>query len=244
MKDAARFNLKISAYTPDTLPMGRLADYLESLARLMGCEAAVHFKGAKKGSTILCAEVEAQGIGPVEKRLRSASGIDAPADIRKQIDRLNELMREDGARGTLSREGGERFIKFLGVDAVIAERIGPIRETTTVQGEVVRVGGKDRTLHALLVGENGREYRLTTTSKAVARDLATNLFEWVRAQGIGTWFRSESGEWELEELKVEEFERLSGRTLVDAVAELRAVPASGWKKFADPAAVLADLRKH
>lgn len=244
MDDRTRFRLRITAYTPDTIPMARLAEYMRSLADLMGSAAHVHFRGVTKGSTVVQAEVEAEDAPKVEQRLRAVSTHNAAADALKAVRQLETLLREDGARGSLFIEGGERIIKFLGIDAIIAERVGPIRESTTVEGEVVRVGGKDRTLHALLVSSEGTEFKVTTTSRDKAKGLAGHLFATVRATGTGVWYRDESGEWELDELKLEDFEPVEGRSLVEAVAELRAVGESGWKDVPDPLAALRDLRKH
>lgn len=244
MDNRIRFRLRITAYSPDTIPMARLAEYMQGFAALMGCEARVHFKGLAKGSTVLQAEVETEDAQRVEERLRAVDAPDGSADAKKARALLEALLREDNARGSLSSDRGERFIKFLGIDAVIAERIGPIRESTTVEGEVVRVGGKDRTLHATLVSAEGKAFNLTTTSRDKAKGLATNLFSKVRAHGTGVWYREESGEWVLDELKLEDFEPIEERSLLEAVAELRSINDSGFSKIPDPLAALRDIRKH
>lgn len=244
MKNRSVFRLRITAYSPDTIPMARLAEYMQGLAALMGSEGHVHLKGLTKGSTVLSVEVEDSEAARVEDRLRRAVTSNAVPEVSKAMAKLEALLRDDNARGALTGDRGERFIKFLGIDAVVAERIGPIREASTLEGEVVRVGGKDRTLHALLVAADGQEYKLTTTSRDRAKQLAVHLFSKVRVTGTGVWYRSEAGEWELDELKLESFEPLSNRTLMEAVAELRSVQGSGWEKVADPLALLRNLRKH
>lgn len=243
MDGPARFRLRVTAYTPNSIPLARLAEYMEGLAALMGSQVHVHFGGLTKGSTVINAEVEAESVQRVENRLRTATGPDAPADAVKALARLESLMREDRARGTLSRDG-ERLIKFLGVDAVVVERVGPVREATSVQGEVVRVGGKDRTIHALLVSAEGDEFKVTTTSKEQAKGLAALLFSIVRANGTGVWYRDEAGVWKLEELRLETFEPVDERSLVEAIADLRSVRDNGWAAIADPLSALRDMRKH
>jgi len=42
--------LIIDAFTPDTLPMSRLAEYLKSFAAMLGSEANVHFDSVLEGS--------------------------------------------------------------------------------------------------------------------------------------------------------------------------------------------------
>lgn len=243
MNGPARFRLRVTAYTPDSIPLARLAEYMEGLAALMGSQAQVHFGGLTKGSTVINAQVEPESVQRVESRLRNARTPNAPRDAVKALTRLEALMRQDNARGTLSL-GGERLIKFLGIDAVVVERVGPIREATSIQGQVMRVGGKDRTLHALLVSQDGEEYKVTTTSREQAKAVAAHLFTVIRASGTGVWYRSDTGIWELDELRLEAFEPVSERTLEEAVAELRLIGDNGWAGVADPLAVLRDMRRH
>ncbi|HET6719883.1 MAG TPA: hypothetical protein VFH22_09565, partial [Rhodocyclaceae bacterium] len=75
------FKLRITAYTPETIPMNRLAEYMLHFAALMGSETHVHFKGLKKGSTILCARVENEDVPKVGERLAKICLSDTPADI-------------------------------------------------------------------------------------------------------------------------------------------------------------------
>lgn len=41
----------IDAYTPATIPMERLAEYLTALAKMLGHGGSVHFNRLEKGST-------------------------------------------------------------------------------------------------------------------------------------------------------------------------------------------------
>ena len=43
MVEVLTYRLKIDAYTPETMPMGRLAEYMADLAVILGERAAVHF---------------------------------------------------------------------------------------------------------------------------------------------------------------------------------------------------------
>jgi hypothetical protein len=55
MNGEYRFRIEDS-YTPATLPMERLADYIAVLARLLGDQANVHFRGVEHGSAVLVAD--------------------------------------------------------------------------------------------------------------------------------------------------------------------------------------------
>lgn len=226
--------------------MARLAEYLQQFAALLGSEESVRFRGVSKGSTVLNAEVPWEAVPKVETRLRDAaaqSGSDQYDDVQKVVSRIEGMLRADNARG-LVLKGRESVFRFLGVDAVIPERIGPVHEATTVEGEVQRVGGADKTIHALLLTADGQIHKLTTRNRELAKQLAMHLFGQVRANGTGVWFRNEQGRWELEELRLEGFEPVPPRSLVEAVSELRSVSGSGWRKLKDPLAAARALRKH
>ncbi len=244
MSENVRYRLRITAYSPETIPMARLGEYMQNMGALMGSEAFVHFKKLTPGSTVLNAEVEPQEVRRVNERLLQAGNLNAPQDIRKYYDNLEALLRKDSATGALTGRNGKKLLKFLGIEAIQIERIGPIREKTTLEGIVVRVGGKDKTIHALLITNEGHEHKLSMTSRDLAKQLAGNLYNSVRATGTGIWFRNEAGDWLLEELKLEEFDAYIDKSLLEAVAELRAVEGSGWQTLRDPLAVLQSLRKH
>lgn len=69
MEDA-EYTSKIDAFTPDSLPMARLAEYLAALADLIGHKASTHFVRLERGSTKLVHKVEATDAPKVERRLR------------------------------------------------------------------------------------------------------------------------------------------------------------------------------
>ena len=52
-----RFRIADS-YTPASLPMERLAEYMAALARLLGEPAHVHFDGVRAGSAVLAMSVD------------------------------------------------------------------------------------------------------------------------------------------------------------------------------------------
>ncbi len=68
MKDTDEYRFVIDAYSPETLPMSRLAEYMTDLARLFGTAERVHFVRLEAGSTVLVQRVEP------EARLTSEGG--------------------------------------------------------------------------------------------------------------------------------------------------------------------------
>jgi len=243
MNHDADFALRINAYTPETIPMERLARYMLDFAGLMGSANRVHFTKVRKGSTRILARVEAEDVPKVASRLATARRPDAPAEITKYVRNINTLLREDAATATL-KQGSTNVYEFPGAKEPPSRRIGPIREAGVLEGEIVRVGGRDRTIHILLIGPDDQEYRLVTSSRDTAKRIATHLFCPVRVTGTGTWTRDEGGNWELENFIVEDFHPTDERSLIEAFAALQAADGSEWKKMNDPLAAWQALRSH
>lgn len=236
------FKLRITAYSPETIPMNRLAEYMLQVAALMGSEAHVHFKGLKKGSTVLCVKVEQEDVPKVSERLARANTPDAPADVLRPFKALNDLLRADKARATL-KHGAAQIIKFPGYDMPAIQRIGPVKEAGQLEGIVISVGGKDSTKHIRMLGHSGDDYKLTTRNLELAKELGNNLFGPVRVNGMGTWYRNEDGQWELENFIVQSCEPLEDTSLIEAVAALRDMEDDDWNKLPDPLAAWHELRR-
>jgi len=239
--DDSLFTLRISAYSPDAIPMHRLAEYMQQFALLMGSEAHVHFKKLIKGSTAICVKVEQDKVQAVGERLAKANNPGAPADVARPFKALDDLLRNDNARATI-RHGSAQIIKFPGRDMAVAQRIGPVKEIGQLEGLVISVVGKDSTKHIRLLGHDGEEYKLYTRNIELAREFGHNLFNLVRVSGTGTWFRDEDAKWDLDNFLVQSCEPLESASLIEAVAALRDIDNDDWKNLADPVQVWHELR--
>jgi len=239
-ENMSRFDFRISGYTPDSIPMGRLAQYMLELNGLMGKGILVHFTGVEKGSAIICSRIDREDVPKVESRLQVVGKADAPSDINRHYKNLNEFLLEDNAHATLKHDS--KTIKFPGCNIPAVKRIGPIREFGTLDGTVVKVGGQDKTIHVLLIDADNRSYSLVTRDRDLAKRMANHLFDLVRVTGVGIWNRNREKQWELDSFTIEEFKPLEERTLIEAVAELRAIEGSEWQNMEDPLAVWHDLR--
>lgn len=233
----------IDGWTPKTLPMARLAEYLAELAKLMGETERVHFERLKRGSAVVSALVERQAAPKVRRRVVQAKRpSEAADDVRRSYERLNELLRADKARGDL-RIGKAKILKFPGRDVPLEDRVGPFREHTEVDGVLVRIGGTDETAHAHIEGTDGQSWACVM-SREKARELAPYLYgATLRVSGSGRWLRNEFGKWELASpLKVESFSVLKDEPLTSTIERLRGIEGSDWRRERDPLAFLAHIR--
>ncbi|MEQ1488826.1 MAG: hypothetical protein ABL920_10040 [Methylotenera sp.] len=235
------YDFRIDAWKPETLPMARLAEYLAKLAVLFGNKEHVHFSKVRKGSAIPEIYVDEHAIPKVNARLRLVGAVEAPDDIGQANREINRMLRSDNAIATLKFKGGAKILEFPGRKTPLAEE-AIVHQLGELDGVVIRVGGKDKSVPLHLQGENGVYYTCNTT-RDIARQLATYLFgQTVRVAGRGKWRRTQDGLWELEDFDVKSFELLDDANLEDVLADMRKVEDSDWNLQDNPQRKLKTLR--
>jgi hypothetical protein len=218
--DGEEYRFKIEAYTPATIPMLRLAEYMQHLALLLGETAHVHFRRVAPGSTILVHSVEREAAPKVRARVASVQHGDGPPDAVRAYQATNKLLRDDNAVGHL--RNGRIRLSFPGREEP-REEFTSVRQQGFIDGVITGVRGRDESIHITLQVED-KQVSGCHTNRAIAKQLAARFFEPVRLFGKGKWHRDSDGNWELEDFKVESFEPLDDAPLSKALAVLRAVP--------------------
>ena len=228
---------KIDAYTPLTMPMARLAEYLTELAEVLGEPSAVHFLRVEAGSTCPIVKVDPEAVPKVRERTERVRAGEGTSNAMASFRKLNKLLREDDATAVLLRGRKTPVLRFPGREES-AERFAAVREYGTLDGEVRWIGGIDETIHITLKSEDVTVSRIQT-NKQMAKQLAPYLFELVRLVGQGKWRRDTEGEWQLEEFRVQGFEPLKDTPLSSALEKVRAVKTE-WDE--DSYAQLDEIR--
>lgn len=227
--DTELLSFKIDAWTPETIPMARLAEYMRAVATLYGEHSDVHFKTLKRGSAVIVSSVRRESFPKVIVRLQQAKGAAPPEEIGKAYDTIDHMLRRDNAIGVVSRKGG-KVIDFPGRRAPEPEVI-TLSQPTSVDGVVVRIGGVDDTIPLVLQDAEGVTYHCNIRGRDRAREFAKYLYGApIRVSGSGRWTRTTEGKWELENLNVTDFEELDTRPLGEVVGELRAAAKGAWDK--------------
>jgi len=240
--DDLRF--KIDAWRPDTIPMARLAEYMAELAALLGNEKAVHFVRLDQGSVQLVHRVDVEDQPKVEARLEAMRLGEGPSDATRAFRRIDGMLADDNATGTLAYDQDAVVIEFPGKNRPKPIDYGSVTQASSVDGVPIKVGGRKDSVavHLQAPGLAGREYHCKA-SRSMARAIAAHLFEaTIRVRGPATWHREGDGTWTLKELTIKDFEVLDGTPMADVVEQLRAVTGNGWRKVADPLATLAAIR--
>jgi len=229
------YTFRIDAYTPETIPMARLAEYMAVLAEMFGEEAAVHFKGLKAGSTQLLSRVEREAAPKVRLNVMNARSGDGRPEAAKAYVRANKMLREDNAVAHLALHESN-VLEFPGRKTLTPPRLGPFNQAVHKDGVLVRVGGKDKTAHAIVEDADRVTWSFEVT-RELAMALAHHLFEKpIRIVGTGRFVRNEEGSWECLALKGSEFKILNDDSLIDVVGRIRSLH---WNLGDDP---IADLR--
>lgn len=242
------YELHIDAYTPETMPMARLAEYMADLAMLLGHKEYVHLADIKPGSTKLAVKIDNEAVPKVTERIKTVEEGEAPDDAMKAFKQLNKKLASDNAIGrlTYAQEGKDtaKVILFPGRDTPKPLDYGKVKQQGTLEGHLIRLGGKDETIPVWLQEGEHTHTGCYVIGADKARQLREHLYAPypIRVYGEGVWYRDDEGEWMMEKFKIENFEPLDGKTLSEVVEELQNIEGAGWKKMADPFQELQKLR--
>jgi hypothetical protein len=229
MPNEDTYTLCIDVFTPSTIPMQRLAEYMKDFAALLDHKEYVHFDKLQSGSLKIRAVIDPPAQSKVYRNVEEIRLGGGPKQAREARDRIDEKLAEDNAVGHI-QHGDNTVIDFPGRNRHVESELGPIDEPGAIDGEVVEIGGRDETINVYLRTE-GRNYQRCITSREVARQLAQHL--WgppVRVEGKARWVRMESGVWQLKRFEILSFHCLDETPLTKLFENLRSSlppPAEG-----------------
>ena len=213
------------AFTPETLPMSRLAQYMADVAMLLGEPPLVHFVGLEDGSAVLVQEVEHEAYPKVRQRVYAVHREDGPQDATRAYESLNRLLAEDNASGTLLEDddrpgSGAQVLMFPGAKQRRALEYGPVAQFSTLQGVVIVVGGERDPVPVHL--QDGDVVHNCIARRTIAKQLAQYIFgQPLRVGGQGRWFRDALGRWTMRRFQIAEFAELRNDPLSTVIADIR-----------------------
>lgn len=205
-------------FTPETLPMARLAQYLEKFAALLGNESNIHFRRVSAGSAVCEAFADSVAVPKITERTNRIKEGTASHKAAKANEEINDLMAQDNTSGDCHL-GSTKLIEFPGKLRRSKEEIGPVRRSTSIDGEIFSIGGKDDTINVQLRA-NGVEMRCTVPIE-LARRLAPHMFGGkVRLIGHGNWYRLD-GVWTMKTFSADDFKIPSDKNLAESLDHIR-----------------------
>lgn len=211
-------SLAIDVFTPETLPMARLAEYLQQFSELVGSAEHVHFSKVAKGSAICRAFVDPPAMPKVRERIEAVLTGNASKNALRAHSQIDDLLAADNATGGIFI-GEEQVIEFPGRRRSAAERIGPVRRSCSIEGQIFSIGGKDDTIN-VHIRDKQQTYRCEVSIE-LAKKLAPHFLSGkVRLFGQGDWYRAD-GRWEVSRFLAVDFTILDNETLPATLANLR-----------------------
>jgi hypothetical protein len=231
---------RIDVYTPETLPMKRLAEYMMQFAELLGEPERVHFVDLERGSAVLRARIEQTAVPTVTLRLAEASrGQGDPVALRA-LRELDDMLANDNAVGHVLDEQGAQIIAFEGRNRLRPLEYGPFRENGVLEGVVIKVGGAGAAV-PIWLQDRDVIYKKCTAKRAIARQLSKHFDrQLLRVSGSGSWMRLATGAWAMRSFEIKDFEPLDNAPLAEIIRQLHSVGGADWGE--DPIADLAELR--
>ncbi len=231
----------IDGYTPDTLPLGRLAEYIRNFANLVGPNSEVRFQRVGKGSAALINRAPQEVVPDVRARITAARVGSGPKEAITGFLGIKSLLVQDRTTGRIKEER-RNIVEF---PKPVVPQYGPVVEEGSLEGIVIRIGGKDQTIHVHLK-DGERVYTCYTNDISKAKEMRPYLLEYekpIRVSGKGKWNRTPIGAWELLDFKISDFEPLNNDELQQVLERMRRIPGSGWDKIDDPLAELDRISK-
>lgn len=233
---------KIGSYSPETIPMERLAAYMSDLAKLVGNIESVHFLAIEPGSAALKYRVDEAVATGANLRIRAAHAGAGPRDALQAYHALNRKLVEDRSSGLIQEADGAEIIQFPGGRVEPEEELRGFGQRDSLDGVVQRVG-RSRREASVLIETRDRQNLPARTYKSTAQRLARHIFgSEVRLHGYGIWMRTRDGVWMLSDFWINDFEVLEDTPLADVIAELHAIEGSEWPNLPDPWDELDRLR--
>ena len=235
------YRFEIDAFSPTTIPMSRLAEYISDLAKMFGNNNNVHLLKIEHGSTVPVILVDWEAEPKVRDRLKAIKTHEAPDEAQEAAKDIDHRLLQDNAKAVLVDPAGGKVYLFPGREAATKLEFGPVNQAGTFQGVPIKVGGENDPVPVHL--EDGREKYIVLARRALAKDIAQKLFTSViRVEGTGRWIRHTDGEWEMLSFHANSFRIIEDADLRRDISELRKLPGE-WKKLEDPLAELEQIRR-
>ncbi len=228
----------INSFTPETIPMARLAEYMGVLAELLGKRDSLHFERVEPGSLRIKYWTPKEDAEEVVERPAQIAAGTADKTTLSAFNKMNDLLEADRAVGSF--QFSAVVLPFPGRERVHSPIYGPVDEDMTIEGQLVRIGGKDRSIHAHI--QDGDAFFNCEMTRGLAMDMCHYLFgPTIRVTGSARFQRDREGEWKQLSFKAIKFEELDDTPLSHVIAKWRAIEGNGWREIRDPLAELARL---
>lgn len=223
MADFQELSFVIPGYTPETIPLGRLIEYLQQVAVILGDPESIHLVDIREGSVAPILHAPKSVAVEAKERARRVSRGDG---TRKQVgayNRVRRMLRHDTPsidQPALLRSDSQVLLEIPAAPEETSVLAG-VRQATSIDGQLIRVGGAGEDATLQLQDLQGSIHSRFTAKRSLAKELARLLWEPVRLHGVGLWQRTADGAWLLDRMQVQSFETLEDEDHQTIIARLR-----------------------
>lgn len=235
MADFEELSFVIPGYTPDTIPLGRLIEYLQQMSVVLGDPDNLHLIEIRKGSvepTFHVPKAIALEAKDRAGRVQRGDGTTKQVAAYQRVQRMIRRDARDAGSPVALLKSPQRVLLEIPAAAEEPDALAGIRQASSVDGQLIRLGGAGDDATLQVQDLQGRIMSGFTAKRALAKDLAQLMWEPVRLHGVGIWCRSDRGEWLLDRMQVQSFERLDDEGLGVTLERLRALNVV-WPSDAD-----------
>lgn len=233
MADFEELSFVIPGYTPETMPLDRLIEYLQQFAAVIGTPDQLHLTKIEKSSvapTFKVSRPVAERATEEAERVQRGEGTKVQ---RAAFNRLRRYVRRDApqpGRPALFRSQKKVVLTVPAAPEDTGSLQG-IRQATQIDGKLVRIGGDGEYASMQLSDLQGGLITGFTVKHDMVKDLAQLIYEPIRVSGVGIWNRDEDGQWQLRKMEVQSYEALDDEPLDSMVDRLRGLKVT-WPKNA------------
>ena len=233
-----------AAFTPSTIPMARLAEYMSKIAAMLGNQEKVHFVRLEPGSTVLVNEVEHEAFPKVRERVEAIRANNGPDWGQRAFKEINTLLAKDNASAVLiPPEGGAPVIKFPGRAGEKRLSYGPFNQDWSLDGILIRIGGENDPVPIHIQESEEKPPYICEAKRTIAIKLAPYyLRSPIRVHGHGRWFRDDDDKWAMKRFTITDFKPLKTDRFRDILGRIRALDTDlvGMK---DPVSEFVNMRR-
>jgi hypothetical protein len=220
----------IPAYTPETMPLDRLLQYLQQIGEVIGFAHDMHLVRIDPSSTKPVFHVPIPVATQARDRAAAVRRGDGTRTQQAAYNRIRQMVRSDGGKPASLKDRSGVILDFPPI-----QEVGPIigvRQATIFDGILLRVGGVGDYTPILMQDLTGDVFAGFSAPRSLAKAMAPLLFESIRVNGIGSWDRSQAGEWKLAKMLIQTYELLKDESAQDVLRRLRAAPVA-WPPDAE-----------
>jgi hypothetical protein len=231
MIDFEELEFVIPAFTPETMPLPRLLEYLREIATVVGVAEDMHLIRIEENCTKPVFKLPRPTAALARRQADAVRQGRGTAAQRGAFDKIRQMVRHDGGEPANLKDRSGVILSFLPLessDAIVAT----VRQPTSFDGELMRIGGAGEYSAVQMRDVAGKIYSGFTASRSTAKAMCGMLFEPLRVTGTGTWERTRNGHWNLSRMLISSFERIEDETAEEVMRRLGAVKVA-WPQDAD-----------